>query len=232
MQRLLELERVRMRIATDLHDDIGASLSHISVLSEIATGEVNRLGLARNGQRLSEPLSRIASVSRELIDSMSDIVWAISPRKDHLRSLTQRMREFAGEVLLTRDIDLDFRTQSAGISLETKLDPEVRRQVFLIFKECVNNIVRHSDPTRVVCDFRIEGGQLVLRLSDNGQGFRAAVDGLDSEGHGLLSMRRRAGTLGGRLEVAAERNKGVTVVLQVPLSLPRRFFSFRHPSPK
>jgi ligand-binding sensor domain-containing protein/two-component sensor histidine kinase len=213
VQQLLAVERIRMRIATDLHDDIGASLSHIAMLSEVAATEVG-LGLAPNSARPDEPLARIGSVSRELIDSMSDIVWAISPRKDRLRSLTERMREFAGELLSTRNIEFDL--QATGIDQEMKLDPEVRRQIFLIFKECVHNIVRHSGSTRVICDFRIEGRELVLRLSDNGRGFGAMSSNGPDRGHGLLSMRRRAESLGGRLELAAKPSQGVSVVLRVP----------------
>ena len=225
--RLLELERIRSRIATDLHDDVGASLSHIAVLSEVATSEVSRLGLAPEAQRLYDPLSRIGSVSRELIDSMSDIVWAISPRKDRLGNLTQRMREFAGEVLGSRSIDFDLRTE--GIEPDLKLDPDVRRQVFLIFKEGVNNVVRHAGSTRVVCDFRIERRQFVLRLTDNGRGFAAAADRLvDHDGHGLLSMRRRAEALGGRLEITAHVNQGVTVALRVPLAHRAASYSSTH----
>ncbi len=217
VMRLVELERVRARIATDLHDDIGASLSHIAVLSEVAASEVARLGLAPDQQRLDEPLARIGSVSRELIDSMSDIVWAISPRKDRLQSLTQRMREFAGEILGSRSMEFDLR--AAGIDQEMKLDPEVRRQVFLVFKECVNNIVRHSGSTRVLCDLQIVGRQLVLRLSDNGRGFGATgANGPENGGQGLASMRRRAEALGGSLAVATEPNQGVTVILRVPIT--------------
>ena len=220
VRQLLAVERIRMRIATDLHDDIGASLSHIAVLSEVVTGEIARLGVAPDGERLYEPLSRIGSVSRELIDSMSDIIWAISPRKDRLRSLTERMREFAGEVLGARGIE--FHVEATGIDQEMKLDPEVRRQVFLIFKECVHNILRHSGSTRVVCDFRMQRGELVLRLSDNGRGFGAtATNGPKNGrhgGHGLLSIERRAKALGGKLEVAEACGQGVTVVLRVPIT--------------
>jgi len=225
--RLLELERIRSRIATDLHDDVGASLSHIAVLSEVATSEVARLNLAPDGQRLYQPLLRIGSVSRELIDSMSDIVWAISPRKDRLGSLTERMREFAGEVFGSRNIDFHF--DAAGIDPEMRFDPDVRRQVFLIFKEGVHNIVRHAASTRVVCDFRIERRQLVLRLTDNGRGFAPnAANGSVSDGHGLLSMQRRAQILGGSLDVAGELDRGVTIVLRVPLDRPASYRSDHH----
>jgi signal transduction histidine kinase/streptogramin lyase len=218
LAQLLAVERIRTRIATDLHDDIGASLSHIAVLSEVVTSEVARLGVISDGQRVSEPLARIGSVSRELIDSMSDIVWAISPRKDRLRSLTQRMREFAGEILSARGIE--FYLDAPDIDQQIKLDPEVRRQIFLIFKECVNNVVRHSRSTRLACDFRIERGDFVLRLSDNGHGFGATVaNGADSDcrgGHGLVSITRRVEALGGKLEVTTARDQGVTVLLRIP----------------
>jgi ligand-binding sensor domain-containing protein/signal transduction histidine kinase len=216
IRQLLTLEGVRMRIATDLHDDIGASLSHIAVLSEVAANEVGRLGPAPDGQRIYEPLARIGSVSRELVDSMSDIVWAISPRKDRLRSLAQRMREFAGEMLGARGVE--FQLAASGVDQEMKLDPEVRRQVFLIFKECIHNIERHSRSTRVVCDFRMESGELVLRLSDNGCGFPANAANGAQNGHGLASIERRAKSLGATLAVAAEPAQGVTVVLRVPIA--------------
>ena len=101
--RLIELERVRTRIATDLHDDIGSGLSHIALLSEVVRRRVNR-----DDPPVRESLAQIAGSSRELVDSMSDIVWAVDPRKDHLSDLTQRMRRFASEVFTARDIEFRF----------------------------------------------------------------------------------------------------------------------------
>src|SRR6266853_131337 len=147
--RLLELERVRTRIATDLHDDIGSSLSQIVILSELVRQQ--------SGSRLeqaAEPLSRITHVSLELVDSMSDIVWAINPRKDHLGDLTQRMRRFSGDLLASRGIELRFRVGGAG---ERRLLAEERREVFLIFKETINNMARHSGCTEVDIDFEVWG---------------------------------------------------------------------------
>jgi signal transduction histidine kinase len=134
---------------------------------------------------------------------MSDIVWATSPRKDRLRNLTERMQQFASEMLGNRGIE--FHLQVAGLDDEMKLEAEVRRQVFLIFKECVNNIVRHSGSTAVSCEFGIQRGRLVLTVRDNGRGFSAHP----GEGHGLNSIRRRAESLGGTVEIAAEGGQGV-----------------------
>src|SRR5262249_23871960 len=103
-ERLAELERVRRRIATDLHDDVGSSLTQISLLSEVVQRQVDGIEAPVN-----QPLSSIARLSRELVDSMSDIVWAINPTKDHLSDLSQRMRHFASDLLTARQIDFRFR---------------------------------------------------------------------------------------------------------------------------
>lgn len=99
--QLLKLERVRTRIATDLHDDIGSSLSQIAILSEVVRQKVGDNGA-------NEPLNLIANTSREMVDSMSDIVWAINPNKDHLADLIQRMRRFASDILDAKDIAYRF----------------------------------------------------------------------------------------------------------------------------
>ena len=205
--RLLELERVRTRIATDLHDDIGSSLSQIVILSELVRQQA--------GARLehaAEPLSRITNVSRELVDSMSDIVWAINPKKDHLGDLAQRMRRFSGDLLAGRGIELRFRVGGAG---ERRLMAEVRREVFLIFKESINNMARHSGCTEVDIDFEVSGDWLTLRLSDNGAGFDP---GRSAEGAGLASMAARAGKMSGQLEVSSGPGHGTTVTLSIPLA--------------
>jgi ligand-binding sensor domain-containing protein/two-component sensor histidine kinase len=208
LARLLELERVRIRIATDLHDDIGASLSQIAILSEVVQQRVGK----QNGE-VAQPLGLIAGSSRELVDSMSDIVWAIDPRKDHLRDLAQRMRRLASDVCSASNIEFDLRTPEAG--QDTRLGADLRREVFLIFKESLNNIARHSACGRAEVDFRIEEGWLTLRLCDDGKGFDILQP---SDGHGLASMRERAQRLGGTLQVESTQARGTMVLLRVPLS--------------
>jgi PAS domain S-box-containing protein len=203
-ERFRELERVRQRIATDLHDDIGSSLTQISIMSEVAQN--------RAGGDNAPALSMIANSSRELIDAMSDIVWAINPQKDHLSDLNQRMRRFAADVLTARNVELDFRAPAQDNDLE--LGANIRREVFLIFKETVNNMVKHSGLTRAEIEFRIAGGNLVLRVSDNGKGFDTNSE---SDGHGLMSMRERTAALGGQMEIVSAPDRGTTVTLRAPL---------------
>src|SRR5207253_3013310 len=176
--RLIELERVRTRIAADLHDDIGSGLTRIAILSEVARHQVSV------DAPVGEPLSMIATASRDLVDSMSDIVWAINPNKDHLRDLIQRMRRFASDLFTARQIEFTFT--APGEEQALKIGADLRRQVFLIFKEAVNNIARHSACTEARIEMRIENGSLMIKVADNGAGFDPAEM---SDGHGLQSMR-------------------------------------------
>jgi ligand-binding sensor domain-containing protein/signal transduction histidine kinase len=205
LARLLEMERVRTRIAADLHDDIGSSLSQIAIISEVLHKQIKP-----QEQSIDRNLSLMARVSREAVDSMSDIVWAINPQRDHMHDLVRRMRRFASETFPARDIDFSF--QAPGAEQDLKLDADVRRQVFLIFKEGVNNIVRHSGCGRAEIEMRIEGPWLMLKIADNGQGIANARF---SEGNGLMSMRRRAESLGGKIDVASGDGGGTTIVLKV-----------------
>ncbi len=206
VRRLVELERVRTRIATDLHDDIGSSLSQIAILSEVANRHVDP-----SQPQLAEPLADIAGISREMVDSMSDIVWSIDPERDHLGDLVHRMRRFASDVFSPREIRLVF--QSPAEEQDLQMGADARRQIFLIFKETVHNVLRHSGATEVSIDFRVQHGWLNLRVADNGKGFDLV---LDHDGHGLRSMRKRARQAGGVVKIHSSAT-GTTVILQVPV---------------
>jgi sugar lactone lactonase YvrE/two-component sensor histidine kinase len=202
---LLALERVRMGIATDLHDDIGSNLSQIAILSEVA-----RRQIGPNGSPAARPLDLIANLSRASVDSMSDIVWATNPEKDWAANLVTRMRNLANEVLAARDIDFAFNVTGEP---QARIEAQLRRQVFLVFKESLNNVVRHSGSTKVDIALHLDHHALVLRVSDQGKGFDT---GAASDGHGLASMRGRAASLGGRLEVVTSQSGGTCLMLTVP----------------
>ena len=156
-------------------------------------------------------------MSRELVDSMSDIVWAIDPKRDRLSDVVFRMRRFAADAFTGRDVAFSFRAPSGGDDLS--LGPEVRREVYLVFKEAVNNAVRHSACAEAEVALRIDGNRLSLEVRDDGQGFDPERE---SEGHGLGSMKRRAEELGGKLELITGDGKGTTVRLEIPLGRERR----------
>jgi signal transduction histidine kinase/ligand-binding sensor domain-containing protein len=224
-ERLRELERVRTRIATDLHDDIGSSLTQIVILSEVAQQRLNG-----NDEPLAEPLAKITNVSNELVEAMSDIVWAINPKKDHLSDLVQRMRRFASDIFSACQIHFSLRApQTEG---DVQLGANVRRELFLIFKESVNNIAKHSGCTEAQIEFYSEAGSLVLKLSDNGKGFDvetvSAGTRYSKGGNGLVSMKRRAEDLGGSFEINSGPGEGTRTTLRVPLG---QATSFESPHP-
>ena len=215
-ERMRELQKVRSRIATDLHDDIGSSLTQIAVLSEVARGQASTL----NADGVTTPLERIKNVSKELVAVMSDIVWAINPQKDHLNDLVQRMRRFGSDVLSGRGIGFEFNAPEMGES--TELGANIRREVFAIYKESINNAVKYSECSKVVTDFSVSNDSLVLKISDDGKGFDTNVVlsedfRPDIGGNGLVSIRRRATELGGLCDIRSAVDGGTEIVLSVPL---------------
>ena len=203
VSRLLEVAAMRTRIATDLHDDIGANLTRIAVLSEV----VRRQGPANGDAQLAS----IAAVARESVTAMSDIVWAISPGRDGLNDLTRKMREHAEEVFAIGDTSLTF-TAPKGIR-DIRLSVDMRRDIYLIFKEAINNAARHAECSRVQVDIQPDGVQLVLNVVDDGAGFDTTAE---DDGNGLVSMRRRAERLGARFEIRSRPGEGTAVRLEVP----------------
>ncbi len=211
LSQLLEVERVRTRIATDLHDDIGVNLSLIAMVSELAHQQT-----PSEDKQMHSWLALIADTSREMVDSMSDLVWTINPKKDRLEDLTERMWRLADDLFKTRDIQFKFTASEKAKSI--RLGVEMRREVFLVFKESVNNIARHASCTEVKAEFSYEHDHLRLTLRDNGCGFDPKNVPTDSGGgNGLASMRRRAQTLGGKLRIISAPGRGTITVLRAPV---------------
>ncbi|MBX7221468.1 MAG: hypothetical protein K1Y36_16075 [Blastocatellia bacterium] len=206
IRRLLERERLRMRIAADLHDDIGSTLSHVSILSAVATQAVGE-----GDTQVTQLLARISQSCSDAMDSMSDIVWAINPKKDNLRDLTRRMRAFAMELLTARTINCTLVFPDTG--LETRLNAETRKHFFLIFKECTNNVAKHSKATHFEATLRLDRTWLELLIKDNGQGFDLETE---RDGNGLMTMQKRAAAIGGTLAIESREGQGTTVRLRVP----------------
>ena len=199
--RLLEMANMRTRIATDLHDDIGANLTRIALAQR-----------GREGRRANPgPLSSIARIARESVSSMSDIVWAINPKRESVVDLIRRMRQHAEEVLTSRAMALRFDATHVPDTLRLAMD--VRRDLLLIFKEAVNNAARHARCSTVTIDLRVEHSRMTLAIADDGVGFDTSAA---SDGHGLDSMRRRAARLKGTLEIASAPG-ATTLTLTFPI---------------
>ncbi|REJ78684.1 MAG: hypothetical protein DWQ47_04340 [Acidobacteria bacterium] len=205
--RLLEIERVRARIASDLHDDVGASLSKISIISEM---------LAYDGQGRAEEekdsLLKIAQTSRDVVGSMGDMVWSINPSKDNLQETVQRMRRFASDVLSPRDIDLEFSAPEKGRLV--KLNVDLRRQLYLVFKEAVNNAAKYSDCEKVSVDLNVRGSEIRLKVTDDGKGFDVSSS---NGGNGLSNMKMRMEAVAGELRVRSSEGDGTVIEASAPL---------------
>src|SRR4029077_9253250 len=194
-------------IASDLHDDIGANLTKISILSEVARQN------AGNGNGGGDSLlTSIARISRESVAAMSDIVWAINPEGDSLRDVVRRMRLHAEETCMPHHIELDFE---APQEIKLKLGIEIRRCLYLIFKEALNNAARHSHCSRIQIVLALDNRAITMRMADNGRGFNL---GSASEGNGLFSMMRRAESVGGKIAIESEPGTGTRINLYLPYS--------------
>ncbi|MFI5180258.1 MAG: two-component regulator propeller domain-containing protein [Thermoanaerobaculia bacterium] len=212
LRSALAVERVRMRVATDLHDDIGADLSEIVILSELASG--------KGAHEPATLLREIGERARWLVDSMSDIVWSTDPSKDDLGSVVQRIRHFAANTLESRGI---VWILEAPERLEDRfLDPERRRQIFLIVKEALANVARHAGCTRASVRIHAAPEEISLEIEDDGAGFDASAS--SPKGRGLGNMRARALAMGGIFRVESRPSGGTRILVRVPLGRgrPRR----------
>jgi len=203
----LEMERVRTRIATDLHDDIGSSLSQIAILCEVA---IRRL--PSDPPAAVSCLGQVSATCHSLVDAMSDIVWAINPSRDSLDDLIHRMRRFANDLFAEGNIRHQFL--APGADNPWPVGSDFRRQVYLVYKECLHNLVRHSQATEARIELRLQRGWLELSVCDNGVGFNP--DCIQNGGHGLTSLHNRARALGGEFLIESRPGEGTRIMFRVP----------------
>jgi ligand-binding sensor domain-containing protein/two-component sensor histidine kinase len=201
IRQALEMEKLRVKIASDLHDDVGASLTKISMFSDLIKEGTNP---ARN----SELLTRISSLSRELIKTMSDIVWVVDSRKDSIGDLLDRMKELAFSAMKLKNIVISFNIHN--MDLKKRINSDVRQNIYLIFKEAVNNIVKHSGASKVQVVIQSDDNLLELKIADNGSGLKQP--GYNTTGNGLKNMQLRAQQIKGNFE--AENIHGLTLLIK------------------
>jgi ligand-binding sensor domain-containing protein len=202
VNQLLDIERLRARIASDLHDDVGTDLSSIV----LATQSMERkLPLSPEGR---DDVRQIGTIALRTQDMMRDIVWVLNSRNDSLSDMVLRMREVAARMLI--HISYSFKGPEAPVTEKTSL--EFKRNVFLFYKECLNNVVRHSDASLVGIEIDVRQKEFLLKISDNGKGFDP--DMLNA-GIGLRSLRSRAQILGANLSISSRPGGGTEISLTV-----------------
>lgn len=199
LQRLLEMERMRMRIAGDLHDEVGSMLSGLAMQAEILELDQQKTDPAR--------LRRLSDISRLTLSKMRDVVWSIDSRRDQVKNLLDRMREHAEEMLTPKEMIFQFVL--GDLPLEKKLRVDARQHLFLFFKEAITNIVKHSNATIVTIHFGQFGDHFELSVEDNG----TTVSSTGSTGFGLQNMEMRTKKLGASFEL--KRDHGFQVKLKL-----------------
>lgn len=207
-QQRLRLEVFRESLARDLHDEMGSTLSSIRFFSEFAKQQV-----PEGTPEVSTLLERISASASALSESMQDIIWAMKRRNDQLEDLSARMVEFGLRLLEARDIAFKTRID-AGFSGKS-LSPEIRRNLYLIFKEAVNNAAKYAEASEVELTLSMKKGRLFMKIKDNGKGLDISFGHESRGGNGLHNMKKRAEEIGGNLEIYSDKMIGTWVEVEV-----------------
>ena len=217
VERQRAVEQERARIAHDIHDDLGSHLTRITMLSESARGEVE------SSTRVASDINQIYDTACELTRAMDEIVWAVNPKHDTLESLASYLEKLALDFLGIAGIRcrLDFPAQFP----DWLLTAEVRHNLFLAYKEALNNVVKHAMASEVRVRIALHSSGFELSVEDNGRGFAVKMRELAvlnepdhlTERNGLKNMMRRATAIGGRCEIRSAPGKGTTITFTVPI---------------
>jgi signal transduction histidine kinase len=199
----LGVERLRRKISSDLHDDIGSTLSSINIYSELAKHEED-----------NKPyIETIQQHTKSIINNLDDLVWSINPRNDTISILADRMRAFAEPFLAAKNIACDFVVDIPDE--ESTLSLDRRQHVYLLFKEMVNNVVKHSQCSYCRIQFIQKGKHVYLSVRDNGRGFN--VTNNHTSRNGLHNLNERTRQLKGHLLVESSPGKGTELQLDMQL---------------
>lgn len=203
-----QLEQERMRIAQDLHDELGANLTSIGLLADLGTRHQSKPAM------LGRDLEQISKTARESVMSLDAIVWALNPHKDSLEHFVSYIAQFTRDFF--RPTQIRTRLELPESLPEQSLDTEKRHDLFLLIKELFNNVVRHAEATEVHLRLAYEKNCLYLSVSDNGKGLAAAAAGGESQ-DGLVNLRRRIEALGGSLCIGTPKGGGSRFDFTLPM---------------
>ncbi|MBC8095459.1 MAG: hypothetical protein H7Y43_06580 [Akkermansiaceae bacterium] len=219
LERQRAVENERARIAHDINDDLGAQLTSITMLSESARGQLD------NPPQALDELNEIYATAREATRAMDEIVWAVNPKHDSMESLASYLEKFAIDFL--RAAGIRCRLEIPRDLPAWRLTSEARHNLFLAYKEALNNVAKHAAASEVRISLALEGTSLSLLIEDNGHGFYLPDSAgptseaePSAEGNGLDNMRRRVQEIGGCFEINSAPGKGTRVKFQLPLLPP------------
>jgi signal transduction histidine kinase len=204
-------QRVKDRIARDLHDDIAASMSGIRILSRVAHQQ-----FATQIPEAGPILEQISKSAQSTVESISDLIWSVKPHPDFLNDMADRLREYAGKVLESQDIEYQINIPRNLPVLD--LDVEVRRNIYLLIKEAINNAVKHSQCTQLNIKLTATKSVINMLVEDNGVGFDPKAQMEKGVGLGLSNMGKRAREIGATFKINAAPGKGTAISFVLELS--------------
>lgn len=212
-EKLLQLEKEqavekeRNRISRDMHDDLGSGLTKIAIMSEVVKKQL------AEPEKAKQQLENISESSRELVDSLQDIIWVLNPKNDTLESLASYIREYALKFFEPFNIETYFNYPEKFNDI--KLSEETRRNIFLVIKESFNNIAKHAWCNTVTLNIETSSNDLIINLKDDGRGFD--INNTRLFGNGLMNMKTRIGQIGGKYDIRSDPGKGTTTSIVIPV---------------
>ena len=204
INQILKVQAVRNRIAADLHDDIGSTLSSISIMTELAK--------VKSSDSLSL-LNSIGESASAIQENMSDLVWVVNPKNDRFNNMVQRMKQFASEILNAKSIAFHLIVDKDVY--DERLSMDQRKKVYLFFKEAINNAAKYSCADRVNVHISSGVDQIILMIEDNGNGFNLNNG---HSGNGLANLQRRADELKGLFNIRSAINEGTKIQLSFKIT--------------
>lgn len=208
IRQVMKLQEVRNKIARDLHDDIGSTLGSIHLYSQIAHKKLEK----SNGQSIVEILEKIENSSEEIIEKTADAVWVAKASNDNISSLLLRMESYAASLLGAADIH--FRFEHDQKLNEQKLSMSQRKNIFLIYKEAIHNIIKHAECSSVIITADRIVGRLIITIQDNGKGLNQSADRF-KQGNGLKNMHNRAQEMNGTFSIEDVKEGGTKIVITI-----------------
>jgi signal transduction histidine kinase len=211
--QLVETEKIneRLRISQELHDDIGGTLSGIVLYSHLAENQIQ----SKHTDEVGQSLNKIQQSANDMVNKLSDIIWSINPEHNSIKNLFQKLREYATEMGAAKNIKV--QVESSESLTEVQLPVKIRHNVYLLFKEAINNAIKYSDATLLQLSVYYSDYSIAFAINDNGKGFDFTTV---KKGNGLMNMQKRADDIHAKFCLQSIPQKGTFISLQCSIEMP------------
>jgi signal transduction histidine kinase len=211
--QLIETEKIneRLRISQELHDDIGGTLSGIVLYSHLAENQIQ----SHHEDEVERSLNKIQQSANDMVNKLSDIIWSVNPEHNSVKNLFQKLREYATEMGAAKNIKV--QVESSESLAELQLPVKIRHNVYLLFKEAINNAVKYSNASLFQLSVQHSNHSIAFAISDNGKGFDITTV---KKGNGVMNMQKRADDIHAKFCLQSVPQKGTVISLQCQIEMP------------